>query len=136
MSKNVYAEVLEYRPTEGGFERREEWSFPDGSRETMHTSVSSEGMALMVREAKIMEHWSEHFAALAPYLGCCAEHGEPCAEFEWAVNDYVCDPLRDPAHVDFVFMGNHEDPYAFCLPALAHSVPAGLMVEMEAVTHA
>lgn len=87
-------------------------------------------MDQMVQIARIEEHWAEHLEAAKEALSLlCAEHHRSIAEFAWDVNDYVCNPLHDPAHIDFMLSGFHDDG-PFCLPAIAHSVPAGLVIEV------
>ena len=85
---------------------------------------------MLVQQARIMEHWAGHFDAL-PLLRCM--HGLTQSGFEltWSINDYICEPMKDPAHIDFMLAGWHEEPDEFCCAAWAHSVPAGRVVMLD-----
>src|SRR6266700_7637312 len=118
MLRNKFAEILTFKPEGGGFLSQQQ---------NATTWVSSEGMDLLVQGARIMEHWAGHFEALPTML--CANHGLPCTELNWEINDYICKPLKDPAHTDFLLFGYHDGIGGFCVSASAHSVPAGLAIQ-------
>ena len=101
---NRFAEILSFVPDpHGGFRQDRDYGWSTGS-----TWCSSEGMDMLVQQARIMEHWAGHFDAL-PLLRCM--HGLTQSGFEltWSINDYICEPMKDPAHIDFMLAGWHEE---------------------------
>lgn len=130
MSRNRFAEILEYEPYTfplGGDRGYRRWD-ADGQG---CTTTTAEGMALLIREAQLLDYWQSYFDALASALERCAAHRLECPNHEWELDGYACEPPRDPAHIDVLYIGFHAETDGYCVSAWAHSVPAGLLVEIE-----
>ena len=128
---NRYAELLRYQPEHSYVSGVESYGYTErGDDWESHVSCTREGLDQLIVHARITEHWAEHLAAASEWIGeRCIEHGMSTESMRWDINDYICEPERDPSHIDWLFDGLHEEgDWPFCIPAWAHSVPAGLIV--------
>jgi hypothetical protein len=74
--------------------------------------------------------------AIEETIPVCAEHGRSTDDHSWAVNTYVCDPERDPDHLEWILYGWHDLEFwdergrfpLICIAARVHTVPAGAVL--------
>lgn len=116
MSNPYYRWALSLEPDgKGGYRRDDELG---------GMLVSEEGMRKLVVDGRVYEEHVDALEAVTSRLAPCT-HGRDLAQdvedgvLEWGINDYVCDPERDPGATIFILSGWHGDDY--CIPVGYHA---------------
>ena len=123
MANWYYRQLARAEPARGGYQVAEPWG---------RSWFSADGRDALLADGRALERWCEHLAALRDlwYIAHCSEHVAPTDGLEWLVNDYDCDPVRDPEHIEFILWGWHEPESCErpCVAARVHTTPAGLVL--------